>query len=204
MSKIPQWNWLDIQISGYEIDAIQHEISLVRHKHSVKIMNKEILFAALLSIFWTSAVASEWNNFASVGNQDSEYFFDAESVNKTKDTVTLWVKSVQKSKVDKDGFWSMANNWQINCSKRTIKGLTWSTYDSAGQFIRSNSTGGLESSVVPDSIGEGVLKVACMADFPRNTPSTKTSYFKVGDNDIFAATKRFIELYESQVDKAPK
>lgn len=167
-------------------------------------MNKEILFAALLSISWTSAFASEWNSFILVNNEDSEYFFDAESVNKTKDTVTLWVKSVQKSKVDKDGSWSMANNWQINCSKRTLKGLSWSTYDSAGQFIRSNSTGGLETSVVPDSVGEGVLKTACMADFPRNTPGTKTSYFKIEGNDVFASTKQFVEFYKSRVDNAPK
>ena len=167
-------------------------------------MKTGMLFAALFSISGASAFASEWNNFTAVSTDDAEYFFDAESVNKTKDTVTLWTKSVQKSKPELDGSWSTAYNWRLNCPNRTIQLLSWSAYDSAGQFIKSNSTPGQEKSAVPDSIGAGILKVACMADFPRNTPATQTSYFKIVGNDIFAATKLFVELNNSRVDNAPK
>lgn len=167
-------------------------------------MKNGILFAALLSISGASAFASEWNTFMAVGSDDAEYFFDAESVNKTKNTVTLWVKTVQKSKPEPDGSWSTAYNYRMNCPNRTTQVLSMSTYDSTGQFIASNSTSRPEKSAVPDSIGEGVLKIACMADFPRNTPGTKTSYFKIEGNDIFAATKLFVEFYKGRVDNAPK
>ena len=167
-------------------------------------MKYGVLFASLLSISGASAFASEWNNFYSVNVDDAEYFFDAESVIKTKSTVTLWTKSVQKSKPELDGSWSMAVNRRINCPNRTTQLLSWSTYDSAGKFITSDSTAGQEKSVVPDSVGAEILKVACMADFPRNTLVTQKSYFKVVGNDVFAATKQIVELYKSQVDNAPK
>lgn len=167
-------------------------------------MKTGIFLSALLSLFGASAFASEWNSFLSVKNDNAEFFFDAESVNKTKDSVTLWVKTVQKSLPHDDGSWSTAYNWQMNCQKRTIKLLSRSTYDSANKLIKSSSGSGSENSVVPDSVGEGILKVACMADFPRKTPATKNSYSKIVDNDIFEATKFFVEYKKNKTDNAPK
>jgi hypothetical protein len=167
-------------------------------------MKSGIIFAALFSLFGTSAFASSWNYLLTISNDDMEYFFDAESVNKTKEVVNLWAKTVQTDKAQDDGSWSVAYNWKLNCAKRTIQLMGWSTYDSTGKFIKSYSTPNTENPVIPDSVGESVLKVACMADFPKNTPSTKNSYFAVANNDIFAFTKRLIEFRKSQIDNAPK
>jgi hypothetical protein len=173
-------------------------------KNRLKIMKIGILFAALLSLAGTSAFASSWNSILLINLEDAEYYFDAESVLKTKDGVTLWVKNVRKNSPEEDGVWSTALNWRINCQKRTVQMLSWSTYDSTGKFIKSNSNGGSEKPVTPDSIGEEIHKVACMADFPKNTPATKNSYLTVPNNDIFAFTKGLVEYKKSQVDKAPK
>lgn len=168
-------------------------------------MKTGIIFVALISLFGSSAFASEWNYFLTVSREDKEYFFDAESVEKTKDTVTLWVKIIQKYKPDADdGSWSTAVQWRMNCQKRTIQFLTFSTYNSDGKFIKSNSTIGQEKSWIPDSIGDWIAKTACMADFPKNTPATKNSYVKIDDNDIFRATKSLVEAERSRTDNAPK
>ena len=163
-----------------------------------------ILFAGLLSLSGTSAFASSWNNFLAIYSDTAEYYFDAESVNKTKDVVTLWVKTIQKNSPADDGSWSTALNWRINCQKRTLQTLSWSKYDSTGKFIRSGSIISPEDSISPDSIGEETHKAACMTDFPRNTPATKNSYFKIEGNDIFASTKTFVEYAKNRVDNAPK
>jgi len=167
-------------------------------------MKTGILFAVLLSLSGTSAFASSWHNFYSANSDDAEYFFDAESVVKAAGIVTVWVKTVQVNSAESDGSWSTAFNWRINCPKRTIQTLNWSTYESTGKFIKSNSNVGQERQVSPDSVGEGVFKAVCMADFPRNTPATKGIYFTLGDNDIFAFTKRLVEIRKGQVDNAPK
>lgn len=167
-------------------------------------MKTGILFAALLSLSGTSAFASSWHNFYSANTDDAEYFFDADSVVKAGGVVTVWVKTVQKNSPESDGSWSIALNWRINCQKRTITILSSSTYDSAGKFIKSNSNVSSETQITPDSVGEGVQKAACMADFPRNTPATKGIYFTLADNDIYAFTRRLVEIKKGQVDNAPK
>lgn len=167
-------------------------------------MKKSILFGVVASFLGASAFASEWNSFTSVNHNDVEYFFDAASVEKSKDVVTVWVKSVRTYTVDNDGSWATAFRWRMSCQKRTIQTLTWSTYDADGKFIKSNSNVGSENSVIPDSIGEGVLKTACATDFPKNTSATKDSYFKIESNDIFKATKTFVDFRKSRIDNAPQ
>jgi len=153
------------------------------------------------SICGSSAFASSWN-FTSVGNDETRYFFDAETVEKTRDITTLWVKTVQVNRPDTDGSWASALRWRINCVKRTIQGLGYSTYDKDGKFIKSSSSALLEDAVIPDSTGEAMLKIACEPNFPRDTSGVK--YLKIDDNDVFAATRRYTESRKSQIDSAPK
>ena len=167
-------------------------------------MKKDIFFCTVLSFFGAAAFASEWNNFTSVRSGDTEYFFDAESVNKAKDVVTLWVKTVRKNTPDANGSWATAFQQRVNCQKKTVQTLSWSLYDATGKFLESNSDGGQERSVVPDSVGEAIQKTVCLAAFPKSTPATKNSYFKILSNDVFLATKIFIESDKKLVDNAPK
>jgi len=147
------------------------------------------------------AFASEWN-FLWVGNEDTRFFFDADTVEKNRDTITVWIKTVQTTRPDRDGSWATALRWRMNCTKRTIQTLAMSVYDRDGKFIRSVNATGQESAVVPDSTGEAVLKIACEPNFPRDTSGIK--YFKLENNDVFQATKNYVELQRSQVDTAPK
>lgn len=165
-------------------------------------MNIKIIATIISFASCASAAASTWN-YVWVGNDESQIFFDADTVEKLKDkTVLVWIKSVQTSSPDSDGSWATALRWKFNCSKRTLQPLMWSSYDQDGKFIKSNSTPGDESAVIPDSLGEGMLEVACEASFPNDTSGK--SYFKLKNNDPMQATKNIVEYKKSQIDRAPK
>ena len=185
-------------------DKVTSKIPLYKHKVSnsmIRILRHAVLSAGLCVTFCGSASASTWN-FLWVGNEDTRYFFDADTVEKNRDITTVWIKTVQTTRPDDDGSWATALRWKINCTKRTIQALAMSLYDRDGKFIRSINTIGQESAVIPDSTGEGVLKIACEPNFPRDTSGSK--YFKLDSNDVFQATRNYVEMKKSQIDSAPK
>ena len=151
----------------------------------------------------STAYASTWNTFVQAYNEETAlFFFDADTVIKQPDSVTLWVKYVHTKAPDSDGSWSTAQRYVIICSKRTAQSQGYSLYDKDGKFIRSSSTLGRVADIVPDSILEGIHKAVCTPDFPKN--KSGDHYFPVKDNDIFSYTRRFMEFRESQKDSAPK
>ncbi len=165
--------------------------------------NPAIRFTAFFFfVVSASAFASTWN-FAWVGNDEVRYFFDADTVVKTRDrNILVWVKMVNTTKADSDGRWSTAARWKINCTKRTIQFLSWSSYGNDGKFLRSGSTPGTESEVIPDSNGEGMLKIACDPIFPNDM--SEKNYFKIPGNDVFLATRIYVETMNSKIDNTPK
>ena len=164
-------------------------------------MTKRALAIIFCILLGPSAFASTWH-FTWVGSDEARYFFDADTVEKNRDITTLWIKTVRINTPDVDGSWARALRWQLNCSKRTVQGLAWSTYSKDGKFITSNSTPTQETAVIPDTTGESMLKLACEVGFPQDASASK--HYKVVGNDIFQATKNFIENQKSQVDVAPK
>jgi len=160
-----------------------------------------LTFLMFCSFVANNARASTWN-FAWVGNEETRYFFDADTVEKNKEFVTVWIKTVQTTAPDNDGSWAMALRWRMNCSKRTILSLASSTYDKDGKFIKSATPSGSETPVIPDSTGEAMLKIACEANFPRDSSGDR--YFKLNGIDVFQATRNYVDMRKSQVDSAPK
>jgi hypothetical protein len=157
--------------------------------------------AALLAS--ASCPASTWNTFTQAYNEETAlFFFDADTVLKQGDSVTLWVKYVNTKAPDSDGSWATAQRYTIICSKRTAQVISSSIYDKDGKFIKSFPQTEKAVDIVPDSILEGVHQAACTADFPKN--KSGKLYFSVGGNDIFQYTRRYLEYRESQKDQAPK
>lgn len=163
-------------------------------------MNKKIFTLAFCAFFGSSVFASTWNFMTS--STESVYYFDADTVLKDHEITTLWVKTVQMEKPDDAGNWAIASRWKINCSKQTIQTLAWTTYDKNGKYIRSDTRVGSQDVVVPDSMGESVLKVACEKNFPRDTSGAK--YFKIKNNDVFQGTKDYVEYLKAHQDTAPQ
>lgn len=166
-----------------------------------RIAHNFMLAAALIFCTNSKVQASAWH-FMWVGNHETRYFFDAESIERSRDLITAWVKTVQVKQPEKDGSWATAFRWRFNCTKRTVQILGWSTYDKDGKFIRSNQNTGPESAVVPDSTGEAALKIVCEPSFPQDTSGTK--YFRLPTNDVFQTTKIYADTINSNIDNAPK
>lgn len=162
----------------------------------------KILLTFSLFFGTTAAFASTWFGTAS-GTDDTLYFFDADSVEKNRGITIIWIKTVQIHRADSsDGSWAAAYRWRINCSKKTIQSLAASTYDQDGKFIKSSPNPGKETDVIPDSTGESMLKLACVADFPKS--KSEKGYWRIESNDIFQATRNYAEYLKSQKDTAPK
>lgn len=158
--------------------------------------------AVVMAITSPPLLASDWQA-SEFGNDEMRYFFDAETVEKSKDSVLVWVKRVQVSKPDKDGTWATASRWQINCTRKTVNYLIFSDYDQENKFVKSSPGNNTENIMNPDSIGEGMVRTACKDNFP-NDKSGKY-YSKVKGNDIFKATKIYAaELIKSKSDSAPR
>ncbi|NTV69880.1 MAG: hypothetical protein HGA71_07015 [Azonexaceae bacterium] len=167
-------------------------------------MNKFLIFGVMACMAGASQAAT-WNVFQRAWNSSSVYFFDADTVQKQGDTVTIWVKYVRDSSLapESDGSYATAYRALYNCGKRNSQVLSSSIYDAKGQFIRSFNRASEVEPVVPDTIGEEILKAICVKDFPNS--KTDKDYFKVKNNDIFSHASGFFEYYKNQrVDQAPK
>ena len=162
---------------------------------------KASIASAALVLGTQAAMASNWH-FAWVGNKEVRYFFDVESIERAKDIIIVWIKTVQMSQPDTDGSWASAMRWRFNCPKKTIQSLAISFYDREGKFLRSGTGGSTESVVIPDSTGEAMLKIACKPGFPND--KSGDDYFRVENNDVFQATKNYADMLNSKIDSAPK
>jgi hypothetical protein len=164
---------------------------------------KKIAVACAFSVLMINpATASTWNVFAQTFTKNSLFFFDADTVLKEPDTVTIWVKYVNTVTPDTDGSWATASRFVFKCSKRKSQALTSSTYDKDGKFMHSPPNPSPQRDITPDTIVEGMYTAACQKDFPKN--KSEEFYFPVKDNDIYAFTKRYVEDIESKKDLAPQ
>jgi hypothetical protein len=168
----------------------------------MKITRKVPLIFGLLMVASTSNIASTWNVLVNAGNNESLYFFDADSVDKVREITTIWIKTVRTTSPYNDGSWATALRWRFNCTKKTVQTLSMSNYDIDGKFLKSYPEPSKEESVIPDSNGDIALKVSCQPDFPRN--KSGRDYAVIADNDVFRATREYVEYMKSRKDMAPK
>jgi hypothetical protein len=147
------------------------------------------------------ASASSWY-FLQAGSEETRYFFDAESIERSKSTVVVWVKAVQVTKAEDDGSWSGAMRWRFQCTRRTLQSLSESRYNKDGVFLRAFPKAGSESAVVPESTGEAIMKIVCKSNFPYD--KSGADYFRLKSNDVYQATRSYADLINSQSDSAPK
>jgi hypothetical protein len=148
-----------------------------------------------------SAFSATWNNMA-VGFNKSLYFFDADTVEKNANSVTLWIKTVQISAPDTQGAWATAVRLRINCTAKTFQTLAASDYDNEGNFIKASNKSESPAIAAPDTTGESIIKIACESNFPRDT--SEKYYYKVEGNDIFKFRDDYLRYLNAKVDTAPK
>ncbi len=167
-------------------------------------MRKIIILLAASSISVTTGASAATWYLSAAGNGKTLFFFDADTIERSPESVTLWIKTVETTKPAADGSWSTALLWKFNCSARTVQSLSLSTYNNSGEFIESYNKPAPPMPVVPDSTGEAMLKISCQPNFPRDTSGNY--YFKIDGNDLFKVRDRWVEWvnYNRQIDLAPK
>lgn len=170
----------------------------------MKLVSGKSIAAALFAVtLMGTASASTWNTFAQAFNSETAlYYFDADTVQKQGENVTLWVKYVKTVVPDKDGSWSTASKYVITCGKRKAQVLTSSIYDKNTKFIKTYSTPEAPSDIVPDSILEAIYVAVCTPNFPKD--KSGKLYFPIKNNDIYSHTADFMNYLETQKDTAPQ
>lgn len=128
-------------------------------------MNKILFFILFLPTFIFAQ--SEWEHIATTVREDN-YFI--KNITKIDDygKFSVWVK-IQKS--DKKEFFKgekyfkpldrVISKWDMDCKAKTTKTQTMVVYDSNGKTKESSNGPFQESFIIPDSIAEKVLIVAC-------------------------------------------
>ena len=110
------------------------------------------LVASLLAVS-QPALSTTWN-YVGVGNDETTFFFDKDTVVKVGDTVTIWMKTVQTRNVDADGSWASAYRWRIGCAKRTVQTMTmwWSNLKRHNDRFSNLNGGRSEQAKIPKNV----------------------------------------------------
>lgn len=165
----------------------------------------KIIFFFVLSIYSVFANAATWVILKTY-TDNSVNFFDFDTVNKSNNKVTLWVKRVYDENAPGEGeVYSVAEKHLYSCRKRTQLILTTDSYNKESKLIStykspSNMVG---SEVVPDTVGEEMLKEVCAINFPSKEFIIRKSFY-YGTNDIYGFAKKYFEDKKAlKDDQAP-
>lgn len=168
---------------------------------SIRLGKSGFVLAALLAIA-QPVFAATWY-LMWLGKAESLDYFDADTVEKSRDSVKIWINTVQVNRADSGGVWSQVMKWRFQCKERRFQLLALTSYDAEGNVLKSGSFADNRwDDVVPGSTGERALGVVCAADFPKNKKSK--DYVPVPGNDVIAATRLYAESLASQPGSAPK
>ena len=148
--------------------------------------------------------ASTWNYFLAAGNNSSRWYFDADTVSRVGDLVTVWVKYVNEPAMpDADGSYSTASRTVYDCSNKSSQILATVVYDREGKFMKTFPHPGEVRAIGAGSVAEAIHRIACAPNFPR--ASGGAGYQPVQNNDIYRHAADYWERQKLvNVDIAPK
>ena len=176
------------------------------NKKNIALVSKEVtatFVAMCLLTVGSLANAATWYTFSDAVNDYKMYFFDASSVEKKGDNVTLWLKYVNSDQPDNDGSYSTATRMYFACAEKTFQGLNSSIYDKDRKFMRSYPNPGKVNQIEPKTLIAVISEVVCMPDFPKDTSGKY--YFAVKDNNIYIhAARYYADLKARKIDSAPQ
>lgn len=121
-------------------------------------LSKAIITLGITALAFTSqaALATDWA-LVSEGSQSTLYV-DRTSIKRTGATITYWIRNDYVN--DKDGWKQTVSLIEANCTTRAKRRLQATIYLVDGT-LRTYSTSGEWSYVVPDSMGQAELNFTC-------------------------------------------
>lgn len=118
-------------------------------------------------------------------------FFDAETVQRTKSSITVLIRTFQHSEPNSDGSWATATRMRFNCSERTVQSLEMTMYDLNDSVIAHQRIAQPALAVVSGSTGDDWMRMTCSSGFPQALIGP--GYLKLPDNDILGGVRRLRE-----------
>ncbi len=152
-----------------------------------------LLAAAVLCA--APAQASTWKLMEARG--DGQFnFYDADTVQKSGNTVTIWRKVVfDDTKTLPGGVYARAERMVFDCSKKTFQVVEMSNYDKSRKFMTGSRIPSDAVSPRVGSVADYLLQEVCGAGFPTAKPP-------VANNDVYAYARYLFEGF--QKDSAPQ
>jgi tetratricopeptide (TPR) repeat protein len=99
-----------------------------------------------------------WRLFST--SAEGKHYFDIKTVTyPQKGNVTFWVKTTYEKLQQSEVAYSI-ENWEVSCSSRMIRGISFINYSSDGN-IKNRGSGTKWENIVPDSIVEGLYRGWC-------------------------------------------
>ncbi len=139
-------------------------------------------------------LGSVWYILANSDGEKYLRFIDSKSIKKNGNEVTAWVLLIFNPNAPgaEDGIYSLGTWTRYSCTKRTMKSLRGSRYDSEGKFQISVREDDTEYKIADGSVAGAELKAFCSGDFPSIEGSVL--YVPLKENRPFDYAK---ELFES-------
>lgn len=153
---------------------------------------RKLLFAAVLAALCAHAGAATWNVFAddSDGMADQVVFFDADSVVRRGDAVTVLFETLRDAETDMGATrYKSLTRLTFDCDARTVQAGDEDESDLDGHTFHRSRTGIPAMRADPDSYEGHWLRAACSATFPK--PQPKDEFSRVPDNDPAAVAQAY-------------
>jgi hypothetical protein len=168
----------------------------------MKLLSNFTLFVSLF-VFNANANAADWYAFSKTFTDNKIFFFDRDTVVRSKETTTVWIKALYDVKsTQNDGVYTEAYRYVFDCAKRTLQALQASTYDRQGKFLKSFSEPGSPKEAVPGTVAEGLMTAVCSRRFPDDPKSD--FYVRPTEQNLNQLSVEYFEDQRSKVDNAPK
>ena len=128
---------------------------------------KKVLVLLLLMV--STNVFAEWTRVTDNSDGDMTVYVDLGTIKRKSNKVKMWrlydFKTVQIIAEDNTRYLSSVGRDEYDCEEETSQSLDYHWYSGnmrRGEIVFSGTTTKMEAkSVMPGSIGEGLLKIAC-------------------------------------------
>lgn len=151
---------------------------------------KKLVVSTLIasSLLCGSAQAADY--YLAMMSKEAAWFIDVSSIRTVYGDKRFWIASVN-SKTEGSAYTMIMV--QANCTEQTYKFITLTSYNDDGTVIGTESGNNAVQYVIPGTLGESAIKMACSTSFPDDS--------HVGDVPPTTLRKAMLQ---TEADKAKK
>jgi hypothetical protein len=150
-----------------------------------------------------NAFAANWYVFVQPRAEDALYFFDRDTLDRTNETVSIWIKTMYDRNIPRsDGIYAAAHRYIFYCQKRMIQTLQVSQYDRQWKFLKSVTELSYFAEAAPGTVSESLVAQVCSPRFPDDSGSL--FYFRLTDQNLDRVAAELFRPITSKKDNAPK